>query len=140
VKSRGLNCVTSGCKDRTRFIVTLYLFFLIFCIHHYLHIIPAEYMRFNTILIISHTVLYVKDVRDLRTSSLSVMASIYAKKYSVCPPYERIEILTAVTMRNDVLLVVMPSILINAYQSFGGTYCLHLQCRGLGRAEKRHDM
>ena len=56
-------------------------------------------------------------MRDLRTCSLPVVASIYAKNFSVCPSYLRIEILAAVKMRNDILLVVMTSILIKAYRS-----------------------
>jgi len=50
------------------------------------------------------------------------MASIYEKNFSVCSPYVKIEILTAVTIRNDVLLVVMTSILEKADWSFGRTY------------------
>jgi hypothetical protein len=100
-------------------------------------------MGFNSAfkgLMVANTVLYVKQVWDLRTCSVSVMVSIFAKNFSVWPPHMRIEILTAVTTRNDVLLVLMTSSFIKAYRSFGGAYCLHLQCRGLGRTKKRHDV
>jgi len=59
-----------------------------------------------------HCALHQRNMRGFRSCNLSVMALIYAKNFSVWPPYVRTEILTAVTMSNDILLVGMISILI----------------------------
>lgn len=45
------------------------------------------------------------------------------------------EVLTVVTVKNTVMWVIMPYILIDIYQHLGGT-CLHLQVQRLGQARK----
>jgi hypothetical protein len=49
----------------------------------------------------------------------------------------KFEILTAVTMKNTVFWDATPCNLIEVYRRFVGTYCLHLQGRGISRARKQ---
>jgi hypothetical protein len=42
----------------------------------------------------------------------------------------KFEVITSVIMKNMVFWDMMPHILLEVYQCFGGTYCLHLQYSG----------
>jgi hypothetical protein len=56
----------------------------------------------------------------MESNDFVMTASIYVT-IAVC------EVLTGVIMKSTIFLDVMPCVAVNAYQCFGGPYCLHLQ-------------